>query len=288
MKKWTLADMPDLTGHTAVVTGASSGLGLVTARELAKAGAHVVLAVRNVDKGKAAAQGMSGRTEVRHLDVADLRSVRAFAEHWSGPLRMLINNAGIMKVPLARTGDGFESQLATNYLGPFLLTNLLLPHVTDRVVTLSSEAHRVGHAHLDDPNFDSRKYGALDAYADSKLYDAMFGIELQRRLEASGSRVRSLIAHPGLAATSLLSHRPVLGAMMNNPVMRLLINDAERGALPTLYAATADLAGGSYIGPDGLVGISGRHPKVRKASRAARDAGTGRRLWDITTELTAA
>ena len=283
MNKWTAADLPDLSGRTAVVTGASSGIGLVTARELAGAGARVVLAVRSVEKGRAVAAAITGQTEVRRLDVADLTSVRAFAEGWRGPLDVLVNNAGIMDVPLAYTVDGFESQLATNYLGPFALTNLLLPHVTDRVVTVSSQAHRRGHAHLDDLNFESRRYRPLAAYGDSKLYDVLFALELQRRLAASGSPVRSVIAHPGLAATNLLSHRPVLSAAYG--VLGFWINDADHGALPTLFAATQDVPGGSYVGPDGPGGVKG-HPKVGKLSRAARDADTARQLWDLSASLT--
>ena len=282
--KWTAADLPDLSGRTAVVTGASSGIGLVTARELARAGARVVLAVRDVDKGRAVAAAIAGRTEVRRLDVADLTSVRAFAEGWRGPLDLLVNNAGIMDVPLAHTVDGFESQLATNYLGPFALTNLLLPHVTDRVVTVSSQAHRRGRAHLDDLNFKSRRYRPLAAYGDSKLYDVLFALELQRRLTAAGSSVRSVIAHPGLAATNLLSHRRVLSAMLNH-VLRPLVNDADRGALPTLFAATQDIPGGSYVGPDGPGAVKG-HPRVGKLSRAAHDPDTARQLWDLTARLT--
>jgi NAD(P)-dependent dehydrogenase (short-subunit alcohol dehydrogenase family) len=281
--KWTAADLPDLSGRTAVVTGASSGIGLVTARELAGAGARVVLAVRDLDKGRSVAAGIAGRTDVRRLDVADLTSVRVFAEGWRGPLDVLVNNAGIMDVPLAHTVDGFESQLATNYLGPFALTNLLLPHLTDRVVTVSSQAHRRGHAHLDDLNFESRRYRPLGAYSDSKLYDVLFALELQRRLTAAGSPVRSVIAHPGLAGTNLLSHRRVLSAGFG--VLGFMINDADHGALPTLFAATQDIPGGSYVGPDGPGAVKG-HPKVGKLSRAAHDADTARQLWELTAALT--
>jgi NAD(P)-dependent dehydrogenase (short-subunit alcohol dehydrogenase family) len=284
MSKWTSADMPDLTGRTALVTGASGGIGLVTARELAGAGAHVVLGVRDVDKGRAVAADIAARTEVRWLDVADLASVRAFAEGWTGPLDVLVNNAGIMHVPLARSADGFESQLATNYLGAFALTTLLLPHVTDRVVTVSSQLHRIGRAHLDDLNFESRRYGSLAAYCDSKLYDALFALELQRRLTAAGSPVRSLVAHPGIATTNLLSHRRVLAAMEKH-ALGFMVNDADRGALPTLFAATQDIPGGSYVGPRGPGGFKG-HPKVGTLSRAARNADTAGRLWDLTTTLT--
>jgi NAD(P)-dependent dehydrogenase (short-subunit alcohol dehydrogenase family) len=168
MSKWTLPDLPDQSGRTVIVTGASSGLGLIVARELAAAGATIVLAVRDVTKGREAAAQLPGRTEVRELDVADLGSVRRFAAEWSGPIDVLVNNAGIMQVPFARTAEGFESQFATNYLGPFALTALLLPHITDRVVTVSSQLHRMGKVHVDGLNPTTRPYKPSGAYQDSK------------------------------------------------------------------------------------------------------------------------
>lgn len=284
MKKWTAADLPDLTGKTAVVTGASSGIGLVTARQLARSGASVVLAVRDVNKGRTVAEGIPGQTEVRQLDVADLSSVRGFADSWSGSLDILVNNAGIMHVPLARTVDGFESQLATNYLGPFALTTRLLPHITGRVVTVTSLLHRRGQAHLDDLNFKSRRYHPLAAYSDSKLYDALFALELQRRLTVAGSSVRSLVAHPGVARTNLLTHKRALSVVAKY-LIPFVFNDVDRGALPTLFAATQNIPGGSYVGPHGLGGFKG-YPKIDKLSRTARDADTARRLWNLTARLT--
>jgi NAD(P)-dependent dehydrogenase (short-subunit alcohol dehydrogenase family) len=284
MKKWTATNLPDLTGKTAVVTGASSGIGLVTARQLARTGARVVLAVRDVDKGRTVAAGIPGPTEVRQLDVADLSSVRGFADSWTGSLDILVNNAGIMHVPLARTVDGFESQLATNYLGPFALTTRLLPHITNRVVTVTSLLHSRGHAYLDDLNFKSRRYHALAAYSDSKLYDALFALELQRRLSAAGSSVRSMVVHPGVARTNLLTHKRVLSVVAKY-LIPFMFNDVDRGALPTLFAATQDIPGGSYVGPHGLGGFKG-YPKIDTLSRTARDADTARRLWDLTAGLT--
>ena len=283
MTKWTAAQLPDLTDHTVIVTGATGGIGLITARELAKAGAHVVLAVRNVAKGEAAAKAFDqapGGVEVRELDVSSLASVRAFAHAWSAPIDVLINNAGIMQVPLARTADGFESQMATNYLGPFVLTNLLLPLIRDRVVVVSSQLHRLGHVHLDDLNGLARKYSDMNAYTDSKLDITLFSLELQRRLAASGSPVRSIVAHPGIATTNLTAHR---GPGINR--FGALLNDPEHGALPLLFAATEDVPGNSYVGPDGLGSIKG-HPVVRKASKAARDADVAAKLWTATAELT--
>ncbi len=284
MTKWTTAELPDLAGRTAVVTGASGGIGLITARELAGAGARVVLAVRDTDKGAKAARAMAGDTEVRQLDVSSLDSVRAFADAWTGDIDILVNNAGIMQVPLACTADGFESQAATNYFGPFALTNLLLPHVADRVVTISSQLHRRGHVRTDDLNWKTRKYNATAAYCDSKLDVTLFAIELDRRLTASGSRVRSLLAHPGIAATNLTSHVGGFPGFMNR-AMRFMTNDAEIGALPTLYAAVEDIPGGSYVGPNGIGGIKG-YPAVRKPSRTALDPETARTLWTAAAALT--
>lgn len=277
MTRWTAADLPDLTGRTAVVTGATSGIGLVAARELARAGAHVVLAVRDV--GKAGSLDIAGDTEIRRLDVADLASVRAFAAGWTGDLDLLINNAGIMQVPLSRTPEGFELQTATNYLGPFALTNLLLPHLTGRVVTVSSQLHRRGRIRLDDLNWDKRRYSELGAYCDSKLADLLFAFELQRRLAAAGSPVRSVAAHPGIAPTNLAGDK--------NRIKKLsfLLNDVQRAALPTLYAATRDLPAGSYVGPDGLGGIKG-WPALGKPSRTALDPEIARRLWELSATLT--
>jgi NAD(P)-dependent dehydrogenase (short-subunit alcohol dehydrogenase family) len=206
MTKWTAADLPNMSGKTVVVTGASSGIGLIAAHEMAKAGAHVVLAVRDTSKGAIARKGMPGDVEVRQLDVSDLSSVRDFAEDWTGPLDVLVNNAGVMDIPLTRTRDGLDTQTATNSFGPFLLTNLLLPFVTDRIVWVTSQLHRMGHLNADDLNWETRAYKPLDAYNDSKLHVVLISLELQRRLDAAGSTVRSVLAHPGIATTSLAAH----------------------------------------------------------------------------------
>jgi NAD(P)-dependent dehydrogenase (short-subunit alcohol dehydrogenase family) len=284
--QWTAADLPDLTGRTAVVTGASSGLGVVTARELARAGAHVVLAVRDVAKGERVAATISGDREVRRLDLADLASVRAFAEAWTGDLDVLVNNAGIMAVPQGTTADGFESQLGTNHLGHFALTNLLLPHVTDRVVTVSSGAHRIGRMHLDDLNWERRRYDRWRVYGQSKLANLLFTLELQRRLTAADSAVRAVAAHPGYASTDLQSHT---GSRLNTIVMaignRVIAQSDAMGALPTLYAATQDLPGGSFVGPAGFLEQRG-HPTLVGRAKAAYDEDVARRLWERSEELT--
>ena len=202
MTDWTAADLPSFAGRTVIVTGANSGLGEITARELARVGAKVVVAVRNLDKGNAAAAAMPGDVEVRKLDLQDLSSVREFA---SGVdvVDVLVNNAGIMAVPYAQTVDGFESQIGTNHLGHFALTNLLLPKVSDRVVTVSSMMHLIGKISLKDLNWKARPYFAWPAYGQSKLANLLFTSELQNRLDASGSSVKSLAAHPGYSATNL-------------------------------------------------------------------------------------
>ncbi|MGZ6780192.1 MAG: SDR family NAD(P)-dependent oxidoreductase, partial [Mycobacterium sp.] len=205
MSGWTAADLPSFTGRTVIVTGANSGLGEITARELARVGATVILAVRNTDKGNKAASGMTGEVEVRKLDLQDLASVRAFADGVDS-VDVLINNAGIMAVPYALTVDGFESQIGTNHLGHFALTNLLLPKITDRVVMVSSMMHLIGYVSLKDLNWKSRPYLAWPAYGQSKLANLLFTSELQRRLDAAGSTLKAHAAHPGYSATNLQGH----------------------------------------------------------------------------------
>ncbi len=284
--KWTAADLPSLAGRSAVVTGANSGLGLITARELARAGARVVLAVRDTARGEQAAGTIPGETEVRALDLADLASVRAFADAWDGPLDILVNNAGVMAVPERRTKDGFELQIGTNHLGHFALTNLLLSRITDRVVTVSSFAHRTGRIRLDDLNWERGGYGRWTAYCQSKLANLLFTLELQRRLDEVGSAVRAQAAHPGYARTNLQGHT---GNGLQHAIMavtnRLIAQSDAMGALPTLYAATQDMPGASYVGPRGFHGQRG-YPALASRSAAAQDGATARRLWELSEELT--
>ena len=284
--KWTSADLPSLAGRTFVVTGGNSGIGLVAARELGRAGGRVVLAVRDPARGEQAAATIPGGAEVRRLDLADLSSVRAFAEAWKDDFDVLINNAGVMATPERRTKDGFELQIGTNHLGHFALTNLLLPHVTDRVVTISSFAHRGGRIRLDDLNWERGGYQRWPAYSQSKLANLLFTLELQRRLAEAGSSVRAVAAHPGWAATNLQGHtesriQDALLAVAN----RFWAQSEEMGALPTLYAATEDIPGGTYIGPDGWQGQRG-HPTRAGRSGAAKDEQTARALWDLSERLT--
>ena len=297
--RWTAADIPDQSGRLAVVTGANSGLGLATARELARAGASVVLAVRNSAKGDEAASRIraavpAATVEVAPLDLASLGSVREFAGRVAGAherVDLLINNAGIMAAPRRLTEDGFESQFGTNHLGHFALTGLLLPALlaaaSPRVVTVSSTMHRGGTMAFDDLQGE-RKYSRWGAYSQSKLANLMFCFELQRRAAAADSRLLSLAAHPGYASTNLQFAAP--DRFYEKTFMwignRLFAQSADMGALPTLYAATVvDLPGGTYVGPGGRSEQRG-YPKVVSAAGKAYDEDSWRRLWEVSEQLT--
>ena len=284
---WRLGDMPDQSGRVFVITGATSGIGLEAAKALGRKGARVVMASRNVAKAEALRPEVGDLAEVRELDLGSLASVRAFPSAWQGPIDVLVNNAGIMAVPFARTVDGFESQFGTNFLGHFALTGLLLPRVTDRVVTLSSGVHRMGRIDLRDPNFEHRRYQRWIAYGQSKLADLMFAYELQRRLLLAGSPVRSMAAHPGYAATNLQANLGRVALTTRGWMQRVgLVQDAAAGALPTLYAATApDLPGGSYVGPSGPWEQTGP-PRIVGSSAASRDLDTQYALWELAIRLT--
>ena len=241
--------------------------------------------MRNTAKGEEAARTIDGDTDVRHLDLADLASVRAFAETIHDDVDVLINNAGVMNVPLAHTADGFEMQIGTNHLGHFALTNLLLPRITDRVVVVASGAHRYGKIRLDDLNWE-QGYKRHAAYGQAKLANVLFMAELQRRLDAAGSSVRSVGAHPGWASTNLQSRS---GNRIEDGLMsvgnRLFAQTGEMGAEPTLFAATQDIPGNSYVGPDGRFEMRG-HPTLVSRSKAATDEATARELWTLSERLT--
>jgi NAD(P)-dependent dehydrogenase (short-subunit alcohol dehydrogenase family) len=287
--------MPGQHGRVAIVTGANSGLGAAIARELARAGATVIMAVRNPEKGERAASDIRAHVpdaalDLRELDLSDLASVRAFASGHQGRLDLLINNAGIMAPPRRETKDGFESQFGTNHLGHFALTGLLLPRLLEapepRVVTQSSGAHRIGRINFDDLQGERRYINWL-AYGQSKLANLMFALELQRRASAAGISLRSMAAHPGYARTNLQFASPPwyeqLIMRITNP---LIGQSADMGALPTLYAATVpDLQGGTFVGPDGFMEQRG-HPEVVRGAGRAYDEDDGRRLWDVSEELT--
>jgi NAD(P)-dependent dehydrogenase (short-subunit alcohol dehydrogenase family) len=299
---WIEENVPDLTGKVAIVTGANSGLGLEASRVLARVGAHVVMAVRSVARGSAAAGEIrAGAPEVSlavtPLDLADLASVRSFAEGFLAAhdrLDMLLNNAGVMGIPYRKTSDGFEMQFGTNYLGHFALTGLLMPLLLKtpgaRVVTVSSSMHTIGRIRFDDLNGE-RSYGKWRAYAQSKLADLLFAYELQRRLVAAGSSVISVAAHPGYAATNLQRVGPQMEgsriAIRFIPVgSRLFAQSAAMGALCEIYAATSpEVRGGDYIGPAGFMEQRGFPVKVKSSARS-HDAAVARRLWTVSEQLT--
>ena len=285
MTKWTGANIQDQSGRTIVVTGANSGLGAVIAAELAQSGASVIVACRDVAKGRRTAAGMSGDVDVRRLDLADLASVREFAAGL-GQIAVLVNNAGVMGTPKRQTKDGFELQIGTNHLGHFALTGLLVDRITDRVVTMSSTAHRTGRINLEDLNWERRRYDRWQAYGQSKLANLLFTYEFQRRLTAAGSALRAVAAHPGYAATNLQSHTESFQDRFMELGNRLLAQSAEMGALPALYAATdPDLSGGSYVGPDGLFEMRG-HPKLVESNGRSHDEMTAASLWTLSETLT--
>jgi NAD(P)-dependent dehydrogenase (short-subunit alcohol dehydrogenase family) len=297
---WTSEQTPDQHGRMAIVTGANSGLGLATARELARHGARVVLACRDTEKGALALLAIEravpdAHVELAELDLGELACVEAFAErfhsrHRDDGLDLLVNNAGVMAPPRRETKDGFELQLGTNHLGHFALSarliDLMQGRADARVVTLSSNAHKMGRIGFDDLQCEHR-YRRWGAYGQSKLANLMFALELDRRLRAGGSTVKSLAAHPGYAATNLQSAAaPTADRLVMKLTNLLVAQSADMGALPSLYAATyPDLEGGSYIGPDGIGEFRG-HPHLTSPSRSARDAEAAARLWSVSEELT--
>jgi len=297
-QRWTAERIPDQTGRVFVVTGANSGLGLATTRALARRGGRVILAVRDEEKGRRAADRLTAaqpdaRLEVRRLDLADLDSVRAFAEKLRADharLDVLVNNAGVMAPPRTLSPQGHEVQFAANHLGHFALTAQLLDLLTagsdPRVVTVSSPNHRKAQLYFDDLTGE-RRYSPMGYYNQSKLANAVFGHELHRRLSEARSPVRSLLAHPGYTATNLQTDGPVaLVAVLFGRLLKPLAQTPDQGALPQLYAATEPEArGGEFIGPDGRGELRGAPTRVQLAARAA-DAATGRRLWEVSEQAT--
>jgi NAD(P)-dependent dehydrogenase (short-subunit alcohol dehydrogenase family) len=298
MTGWTAAAIPDQSGRTAIVTGANSGIGLITALELARAGATVVVATRDDAKGEQARVEIeesvpNARLETRRLDLADLGSVREFvaavgAAHPT--IEVLVNNAGVMMTPRGTTADGFELQLGTNHLGHFALTGLLLERLSGgddaRIVTVTSIEHRFGRIDFEDLQRE-RRYAPRSAYQQSKLANAVFGIELDRRLATAGVPVKSLLAHPGYTATNLQLSGPTGIARAALRVTNLIFaQSAEKGALPQLYAATMpDVESGEFLGPDGLREFRGHPTEVAPVPRAL-DPDLGRRLWVVSEKLT--
>ncbi len=296
MAKWTTADIPDQTGRIAVITGANTGLGYETAAALAERGAHVVLAVRNLDKGKDAAARITAKrphaeVALAELDLTSLDSIRAAADQLKSDhqrIDLLINNAGVMWTPRSSTKDGFELQFGTNHLGHFAFTGLLLdrllPVAGSRVVTVSSMGHRIrADIHFDDLQWE-RGYSRVGAYGQSKLANLLFTYELQRRLAARGTTIAAA-AHPGGSRTELTRNLPALLTPVA-AVLEPLFQGADMGALPTLRAATdPGVLGGQYYGPDGF-GEQRGYPKLVASSDKSHDADLQRRLWEVSEQLT--
>ena len=289
---WNEHHIPNQQGRVAVVTGANTGLGFETARMLAARGAAVVLAVRDVQKGKQAAARIDGDVSVQALDLTSLDSIRSAADSLRAAhprIDLLINNAGVMYTPKRTTRDGFELQFGTNHLGHFALTGLLLdrllPVPGSRVVTVSSMGHRIRAAiHFDDLQWE-RSYSRVAAYGQAKLANLMFTYELQRRLAPAGTTV-AVAAHPGLSNTELMRNAPSALRVPVGWLAPLLTQAPEMGALPTLRAATdPDVAGGQYYGPDNRTQTRG-YPKLVTSSPASHDTATQQRLWTISEELT--
>ena len=292
-QRWTEADIVDQTGRTFVVTGANSGLGLQSTKALTAAGARVIMACRNTEKAEAAREELPADSralaEVHELDLGDLRSVDSFVSTIEDRgVDVLINNAGVMDVPLGRTEQGFEQQFGVNVLGHFALTAELEHKITDRVVWLGSLMHQLGWITLDDLNYERRSYNSWLAYGQSKLACVMLAYEQQRRFVRAGSSLRAVVAHPGYSATNLQSHSGnavVRQIMKLGNSLPLLAQPADRGALPELYAATVpDLPGGWYIGPDGPGEVQG-FPRPVASNKRSYDVGVAERLWDACAEL---
>jgi NAD(P)-dependent dehydrogenase (short-subunit alcohol dehydrogenase family) len=297
-RKWTAANVPDQSGRVAIVTGSNTGIGYEAAKVLAQRGAHVVLAVRDLEKGNAAlarivAANPNADVTLQELDLSSLSSVRTAADALCSAyprIDLLINNAGVMWTPKQLTEDGFEMQFGTNHLGHFALTGLVLDHLLrvrgSRVVTISSMGHRIRAAiHFDDLQWE-RRYDRVGAYGQSKLANLLFTYELQRRLAAKKAPTIAVAAHPGGSNTELVRNLPAIFKTVVAVLSPLVFQSAAMGALPTLRAATdAGVEGGQYYGPDGL-GEQRGHPKVVDSSVQSHDEELQRRLWTVSEELT--
>ncbi|AHF98595.1 short-chain dehydrogenase [Halostagnicola larsenii XH-48] len=308
---WTAADVPDQSGRTVVVTGANSGIGFEATRVLADRGATVVMACRSVDRGESAAAEIlddidpdaDGELVVAELDLADLESVRAFPERFdeavdrdgdssSGEIDVLVNNAGVMAIPRRETAQGYEMQFGVNHLGHFALTAVLFDRLaTDaRIVTVSSGLHERGEIDFDDLQGEA-EYNRYDAYAQSKLANLLFAYELDRRLESTPSNALSVGVHPGYADTSLQARAPEMSGSRARKLLMdvsnaVLAQSAAKGALSTLYAATAsDVQGGEYYGPGGFMNMRGA-PERQRSAEQSYDRETARKLWTVSEELT--
>ena len=286
---WTPSRLGNLTGKRVIVTGATNGVGLGTSRALAKAGAHVILAVRNTDLGEQRATEIGGSTSVLKLDLADLSSVRAFPDLIDGQVDILINNAGTLTAGRADTVDGFETTLGTNLLGPFALTNLLLPRVRSQIINVGSDAEQWATLRLDDLHLRTHKWTRLGAYAQSKLAVMLWGLELDRRLRAAGSPVVTQLTHPGWVASNLsqLSDSPLMSLAHKavKVVADRLANDIDEGAAPTLYCISEPVPPGSFVGVSGKLGLRGE-PALIGRTPLASDYDAAARLVAFAEEQT--
>ena len=281
---WSPSRLGNLSGKRIIVTGATNGVGLATARELAGAGAHVILAVRNLELGAQRAAEMGGDTCVVELDLADQSSVRAFPDLVEGDVDILINNAGLVAQHRRETVDGFEITLGTNFLGPFALTNLLFDRVRSKIVNVGSDAHKSATLNFDDPHLRSTKWKAFPAYGRSKLAVMLWGLELDRRLREAGSPITSFLTHPGWVASNLsnISDKPVMAAFHSvvKAAAGVLANDLEAGAAPTLYCITEPIPPGSYVGVDSRYGLKGA-PTLSGRAAVACDYADAKKLWEF-------
>jgi len=282
--QWSVGRLGNLSGKRIIVTGATNGVGFATARSLARAGAHVILAVRNLELGAQRAAEMGGDTSVLKLDLADQSSVREFPTLFDGDVDILINNAGIVSQHRTETVDGFETMMGTNFLGPFALTNLLFSRVRSQIINVGSDAHRTATIAFDDPHLRTHKWSALPAYGRSKLAMMLWGLELDRRLRVAGSPVSSYLTHPGWVASNLsnVSDKKVMTAF--HTIVRasanVLANDIDAGAAPTLYCITEPIPPGSYVGIDSRWGLKGG-PTLAGRAAVACDYADAARLWEF-------
>lgn len=279
---WTSDDLRDQSGRVVVITGASSGIGLVTANKLIEKGATLIAAVRNVAKARAV---LNPKAQIQELDLADLDSVKRFANNLNRSIDVLVNNAGVMAIPLSRTAQGFEMQIGTNHFGHFALTGLLLDKIQDRVITVSSTAHKMGRMRFADINWN-KTYKPWLAYGQSKLANLLFTAELDKRLSDSGSKVKAIAVHPGYSNTALQgkSEKKTQDFFMKLANKYLAQSDLQ-GAWPTLYAISEDVTGNSFVGPDGFAEIKG-YPKLVGRTKAAQNMKDANTLWEISEKLT--